>query len=72
LNPRVYLGLYSRLGDAIIPSFSLMMDKYIFSLSYDIYQNSLTTANLKPTGFELSLSVSFGEKKYSYLRTIFN
>lgn len=69
---RVYIGLYSRLGDAIIPSFSLMMDKYIFSLSYDIYQNSLTTANLKPNGFELSLSVSFGEKKNNFLRTIFN
>jgi hypothetical protein len=61
-----------RLGDAIIPAISLMMDKYTFGISYDIYSNALTKANLRMNGFELSLSTSLGKKKTNLFRTLLN
>ncbi len=69
---RIYIGCFDRLGEAIIPSVSLMMDKYTFGLSYDIYNNDLSGANLKQNGFEIALSVSFGKKRNDWMRTIFD
>ena len=69
---RVYMGCYTRLGDAYMPTVSLMMDQYIFGMSYDIYNNNLTAANLKPNSFEISFSASFGDKKRNLLRTLFD
>ena len=69
---RIYVGCFDRLDDAIIPSVSLMMDKYTFGLSYDIYNNDLSGAKLKQNGFEIALSVSFGKKRNEWMRTIFD
>ena len=69
---RIYVGCFDRLDDAIIPSVSLMMDKYTFGLSYDIYNNDLSGAKLKQNGFEIALSVSFGKKRNDWMRTIFD
>ena len=69
---RIYIGCFDRLEDAIIPSVSIMMDKYTFGLSYDIYNNDLSGAKLKQNGFEIALSVSFGKKRNEWMRTIFD
>lgn len=69
---RIYAGCFTRLGDAIIPTISLMMDKYTFGISYDIYSNDLTKSNLKLNGFELSLSTSLGKKRSNLFRTLLN
>lgn len=69
---RIYIGCFDRLEDAIIPSFSIMMDKYTLGLSYDIYNNDLSGAKLKQNGFEIALSVSFGKKRNDWIRTIFD
>lgn len=69
---RIYIGCFDRLEDAIIPSFSIMMDKYTLGLSYDIYNNDLSGAKLKQNGFEIALSVSFGKKRNEWMRTIFD
>lgn len=69
---RIYVGCFDRLNDAIIPSVSIMMDKYTFGLSYDIYNNDLSGAKLKQNGFEIALSVSFGKKRNEWMRTIFD
>ena len=69
---RIYIGCFDRLDDAIIPSVSIMMDKYTFGLSYDIYNNDLSGAKLKQNGFEIGLSVSFGKKRNEWMRTIFD
>jgi len=69
---RIYVGCFDRLEDAIIPSVSIMMDKYTFGLSYDIYNNDLSGAKLKQNGFEIALSVSFGKKRNEWMRTIFD
>lgn len=69
---RIYAGCFTRMGDAIIPTISLMMDKYTFGISYDIYSNDLTRSNLKLNGFELSLSTSFGKKRTNLFRTLLN
>jgi hypothetical protein len=69
---RLYVGCYYRFKEAVIPTFSIMMDAYIFGLSYDIYNNDLSGASLKQNGFELSLSKSFGKKRNEFLRTIFD
>jgi hypothetical protein len=69
---RIYIGCFNRLDDALIPSVSIMMDKYTFGLSYDIYNNDLSGAKLKQNGFEIALSVSFGKKRNEWMRTIFD
>jgi type IX secretion system PorP/SprF family membrane protein len=69
---RIYVGCFSRLEDAIIPSVSIMMDKYTLGLSYDIYNNDLSGAKLKQNGFEIALSVSLGKKRNEWMRTIFD
>ena len=69
---RLYVGCYYRLNEAIIPTFSMMMNSYIFGLSYDIYNNDLSGASIKQNGFELSLSKSFGKKRNEFLRTLFD
>ena len=69
---RMYVGCFNRLEDAIIPSVSIMMDKYTLGLSYDIYNNDLSGAKLKQNGFEIALSVSLGKKRNEWMRTIFD
>jgi hypothetical protein len=69
---RLYLGCYYRMKEAVIPTFSIMMDTYIFGISYDVYNNNLSGATLKQNSFELSLSKSFGKKRNEFLRTIFD
>ncbi len=69
---RIYAGCFARLGDAIIPTVSLMMDKYTFGISYDIYSNALTKSNLKLNGFELSFSTGLGKRRTNLFRTLLN
>ena len=71
-DKRLYLGCYYRIREAFIPTFSLMMGSYIFGISYDIYNNDLSGANLRQNSFELSLSKSFGKKRNEFLRTLFD
>jgi type IX secretion system PorP/SprF family membrane protein len=69
---RIYIGCFNRLDDALIPTVSIMMEKYTFGLSYDIYNNDLSGAKLKQNGFEIALSVSLGKKRNEWMRTIFD
>ena len=69
---RLYLGCYYRVKDAIIPSVNIMMDDYIFGISYDIYNNGLSAAGIRSNSFELTLSKSFGKRKVELMRTLFD
>ncbi len=69
---RLYIGCFYRLKDAIIPSVNIMMDNYIFGISYDIYNNDLTAAGIRSNSFELTLSKSFGKCKQELMRTLFD
>jgi type IX secretion system PorP/SprF family membrane protein len=69
---RLYLGCFYRLKDAIIPSVNIMMDNYIFGISYDIYNNDLTSAGIRSNSFELTFSKSFGKRKQDLMRTLFD
>jgi hypothetical protein len=69
---RIYFGCFYRNNEAIVPAISLISDKYVFGLSYDIYNSNITGANLKLSSLELSLSTSFGAKKTKLFRTIFD
>lgn len=69
---RLYLGCFYRVKDAIIPSVNLMMDNYIFGISYDIYTNGLAAAGIRSNSFELTLSKSFGKRKQELMRTLFD
>lgn len=69
---RLYVGCMYRVGEAIVPSVSLMVNKYTFGLSYDVYTNSKTGANIRQNGFEISLSTSFGKRRNESLKTIFD
>lgn len=69
---RLYLGCYYRYKDAIIPSVNIMMDDYIFGMSYDIYNNGLSAAGIRSNSFELTFSKSFGKRKVELMRTLFD
>lgn len=69
---RLYLGGYYRKKDAITPSVNIMMDNYIFGISYDIYTNGLAAAGIRSNSFELTLSKSFGKRKQELMRTLFD
>jgi len=69
---RFYLGCFYRFKNAIVPSVNIMMDDYIFGVSYDIYNNDLTGAGIRSNSFELTLSKSFGKRKQELMRTLFD
>ena len=50
----ILLGVYYRVGDAIIPSFMFEMANYAVGISYDINISSLTEASEGAGGFEIS------------------
>ena len=69
---RFYLGCFYRSKDAIIPYIGLMLQKYKIGISYDVYQNNMTTANLHPQTFEFSLSTYLSKWKSENLTSLFN
>lgn len=69
---RLYIGCYYRVKDAIIPAVNIMMDDYIFGMSYDIYNNGLSAAGIRSNSFELTFSKSFGKRKVELMRTLFD
>jgi type IX secretion system PorP/SprF family membrane protein len=69
---RLYLGCFYRYKQAITPSVNIMMDNYIFGLSYDINTNGLTAAGIRSNSFELTFSKSFGKRKQELMRTLFD
>jgi type IX secretion system PorP/SprF family membrane protein len=60
---RFYVGCFYRMKDAVIPYIGLLFNKYKFGISYDIYQNNLTSANLQPQTLEFNLTKSLGKNK---------
>jgi type IX secretion system PorP/SprF family membrane protein len=69
---RLYLGCFYRYKQAITPSVNIMMDNYIFGVSYDIFINGLTAAGIRSNSFELTFSKSFGKRKQELMRTLFD
>jgi type IX secretion system PorP/SprF family membrane protein len=69
---RFYIGCFYRSKDAVIPYIGLMFNKYKLGITYDIYNNDMTTANLKPQTFEFTLSTYFGKRRNEGLRSIFD
>jgi len=68
---RLYLGCFYRYKQAITPSVNIMMDNYIFGVSYDIFINGLAAAGIRSNSFELTFSKSFGKRKQELMRTLF-
>lgn len=69
---RIYVGCFYRTKDAVVPYFGLLFNKYKFGLTYDIYNNDMTTANLKPQTFEFTLSTYFGKRRNEGMRSLFD
>ncbi len=69
---RMYFGIYYRESEAFVPTVSLISNKYIFGVSYDIFNANKTVSTIRTNSFELSLSTSFGRKKTNLFRTIFD
>lgn len=69
---RIYFGCAYRYKEAIIPSIAYISDRYVFGMSYDMYNPKDNAANLKMSSIELTLSASFGRKKSNLFRTIFD
>jgi type IX secretion system PorP/SprF family membrane protein len=69
---RMYLGCFYRTKDAVVPYIGLLLNKYKFGLTYDIYNNDMTTANLKPQTFEFTLSTYFGKRRNEGMRSLFD
>lgn len=69
---RFYMGCFYRSKDAVVPYVGLMFNKYKLGITYDIYNNDLTAANLKPQTFEFSLTSYFGKRRSHGLRSLFD
>jgi hypothetical protein len=69
---RAYIGLSYRVGDAVIPQLTILLNKHRFGLSYDVYSKKMTGAEFISNVFEFSFSTSLGKRKYEYLRTVFD
>ena len=68
ITRRFYVGCFYRMKDAVIPYVGLLFNKYKFGISYDIYQNNLTSANLHPQTLEFNLTTSLGKNKsYNFI-----
>jgi type IX secretion system PorP/SprF family membrane protein len=72
ITKRFYVGCFYRTNDATIPYFGLLLGKYKLGLSYDIYQNNMTSANLHPQTIEFNLTTLLSRKKSENLITLFN
>jgi type IX secretion system PorP/SprF family membrane protein len=68
---RLYLGCFYRSMDAIIPYVGILLNKYKFGISYDIYQNNMTASNLRPQTLEFNLTGFLGRNKSNNLVSIF-
>lgn len=64
-NLKLYLGAFTRLGDAIIPTFKVDYNIYSLTFSYDINTSSLQPATAGAGGYELSLFLKGRYKKSS-------
>lgn len=69
---RMYFGFYYRENEAFVPTVSLISNKYIFGVSYDIFNANKTASTIRTNSYELSLSTSFGKRKTNLFRTIFD
>lgn len=69
---RLYAGCFYRTKDAVVPYIGLLLNKYKFGLTYDIYNNDMTAANLKPQTFEFTLSTYFGKRRNEGMRSLFD
>ena len=69
---RLYLGCFYRSNDAVVPYMGILYNKYKIGLSYDMYQNNMTTANLRPQTFEFTLSTYLGKRTTENLKSLFN
>jgi type IX secretion system PorP/SprF family membrane protein len=54
-NTNLYLGLYMRFGDAIIPTISMDYGAFTVGLSYDVNTSQLKVASNGNGGFEISI-----------------
>ena len=62
----------NKLNEAYIPTISFISKKSTFGISYDVYSNKISGADLRQNGFELTYSQKFGQlRKYRY-RTVFD
>ncbi|MEN9319543.1 MAG: hypothetical protein RLZZ309_530 [Bacteroidota bacterium] len=69
---RLYIGCFYRQNEAIVPTVNILMDNYIFGISYDINMKGLAAAGLRSNSFELTFSKSFGKRKQELMRTLFD
>jgi type IX secretion system PorP/SprF family membrane protein len=72
ITKRFYVGCFYRTNDATIPYFGLLLGKYKLGVSYDIYQNNMTSANLHPQTIEFNLTTLLSRKKSENLVSFFN
>ena len=69
---RMYFGCFYRTKDAIVPYIGLLLNKYKLGFTFDIYNNDITAANLKPQTFEFTLSTYFGKRRNQGMRSLFD
>jgi hypothetical protein len=69
---KVYGGCFYRNKEAFVPTISYISNLNTFGISYDVYVNTLTGANLRQKGFELSYSRKFGSMRKNRFKTILN
>ena len=69
---RMYVGCFYRTKDAVVPYIGLLLNKYKLGITYDIYNNDITAANLRPQTFEFTFSTYFGKRRNEGIRSLFD
>ena len=63
---KMYFGCSYKLNESYIPTMAFLLDKNTFGLSYDVYTNNITAANIKLSAYELTYSRKLGYSKMKY------
>ena len=75
----MYLGCMYKLNQSYSPTLALILNKNTIGMSYDIYTNNVTSANIRMSAFEFTFArkldfsrMKYADNKAGRMRTLFD
>lgn len=76
---KMYLGCMYKLNQSYSPTLALILNKNTIGMSYDIYTNNVTSANIRMSAFEFTFArkldfsrMKYADNKAGRMRTLFD
>ena len=60
---KMYLGCVYKLNQSITPTIAFILNRHTLGMSYDVYTNNVTSANIKMSAFEVSYSKKIDKQR---------